>query len=288
MSNVGCRFTIVSEPEAGKQFNMAEIKKMTGADAMSGRALYQNTMTFKPQWTLICVCNTIPDLSEKTPGALRRLDIKPFKARFGVDEHNKPVTTKEQERPEDEIYMADEPGFFSEGTLDTTLPKWRYAFFAMIASYYKEYRAKPQFTCEAVEQMKRSYLSETDHFAQFVGDELTKVDEAMLQIWNDTHPHEQRASAEKFKYGLSKIVIWFQQWCKTHGCKSPFRCERDLQKRIKQQFHTDNGGDGSMRKTNTGQTLIGWVRRYELEKAMGCSSTLDVGEGDQILDSDDE
>ena len=158
----------------------------------------------------------------------------------------------------------------------------------MIASYYQQYRAKPQFTCDAVEEMKRRYLSETDHFAQFVADELTKVDEAMLPVWNETHPHEQRASAEKFKYGLSKLVIWFHQWCTHHGRKSPYRCERDLQKRIKQQFHADSGGDGSMRKTNAGLALIGWVRRYDLEKVTGCSSALDVGTGDQIEDSDGE
>lgn len=75
----GKRFIVASESGAGRKFNTAKLKNITGSDPLTGRHLYQNPFTFNPQFTLFLSSNYKPDISDpRDEGMRRRLVIVPF------------------------------------------------------------------------------------------------------------------------------------------------------------------------------------------------------------------
>lgn len=91
----GKRLIITSESGAGRKFNSARIKLITGGDKLTARFLHGNPFEFYPQFTLIMSSNFKPALTDATDdGMKRRLVIVPFNSRFD----NKDVHLKQRLR----------------------------------------------------------------------------------------------------------------------------------------------------------------------------------------------
>jgi len=76
------RLVTSSEIPAGKRWNEAVIKDLTGGDTISARLMRQDFFDFKPQLTLIIFGNTQPSLSSVDSAIRRRMVLVPFLASF--------------------------------------------------------------------------------------------------------------------------------------------------------------------------------------------------------------
>ena len=78
----GARLVTSSEIPAGKKWNEAVIKDLTGGDTISARLMRQDFFDFKPQLTLLIFGNTQPSLSSVDSAIRRRMVLVPFLANF--------------------------------------------------------------------------------------------------------------------------------------------------------------------------------------------------------------
>ena len=70
----GRRYAVMQEPEKRMQINEGIMKEITGGDDLQGRALWKETITFKPQFKLILCCNEkrLKDFSAKKLLAIQK------------------------------------------------------------------------------------------------------------------------------------------------------------------------------------------------------------------------
>ena len=57
------------------QINEGIMKEITGGDDLQGRALWKETITFKPQFTLAVCTNTLFDIKSNDDGTWRRIRV---------------------------------------------------------------------------------------------------------------------------------------------------------------------------------------------------------------------
>jgi P4 family phage/plasmid primase-like protien len=83
------RCVMTGEPESSDKqdtLKISVIKRWTGRDPITTRALNKNSFTFTPQFTLYLLCNDIPRLSDTDGGIAERMRIIPFPFKFtGVE-----------------------------------------------------------------------------------------------------------------------------------------------------------------------------------------------------------
>jgi P4 family phage/plasmid primase-like protien len=78
----GVRLAIMQEPSKGDKINEGIMKEITGGDPIQARALFKDTITFVPQFTL-CVCtNTDFEDLNNDDGTWRRIKEINFEAKF--------------------------------------------------------------------------------------------------------------------------------------------------------------------------------------------------------------
>lgn len=78
----GMRCVGTSEPEAEERLQDGTIKLFTGGDLLTGRPLYGQPFTFKPQFGLFIQCNNIPPFNQITKAGVRRNRVIPFPFNF--------------------------------------------------------------------------------------------------------------------------------------------------------------------------------------------------------------
>lgn len=74
----GYRLVYVHEPDRGKSFNESLIKTLTGRDKITARMLYQDEISFSPQFTLWITSNYKVKFGEKEDAVKRRLKYLKF------------------------------------------------------------------------------------------------------------------------------------------------------------------------------------------------------------------
>ena len=74
----GSRLTVSEESEAGRNWNSARIKTLTGGDPVTARFMRQDFFTFLPTWKLLLVGNHQPLLRHVDDALVRRFNIIPF------------------------------------------------------------------------------------------------------------------------------------------------------------------------------------------------------------------
>ncbi|MGC8520128.1 MAG: phage/plasmid primase, P4 family [Steroidobacteraceae bacterium] len=74
----GARLVVAEESEAGRNWNSARIKTLTGGDPVTARYMRQDFFTFAPTWKLLLVGNHQPLLRHVDEALIRRFNIIPF------------------------------------------------------------------------------------------------------------------------------------------------------------------------------------------------------------------
>ena len=94
----GLRYAVMQEPSKGCKLNEGIMKELTGGDPIQGRALFKDTVTFVPQFTLAVCTNHLFDIQSADDGTWRRIRVCDFKSKFVDNPSNDPKNFEFQNR----------------------------------------------------------------------------------------------------------------------------------------------------------------------------------------------
>ena len=94
MHLVGARFINVSETDRGQALAEAKIKRITGGDTITARALYGTYGTFKLDGKIWLATNNLPQIQSRDHGIFRRLRVIPFNKKFAPEDQDKTLPNK--------------------------------------------------------------------------------------------------------------------------------------------------------------------------------------------------
>jgi len=92
---VGVRYAVMQEPQKGDKINEGIMKEITGGDPIQGRALFKDTITFIPQFKLVCCTNFLFDIKTNDDGTWRRIRVCDFMSKFLDNPYNEEKFPKE-------------------------------------------------------------------------------------------------------------------------------------------------------------------------------------------------
>ena len=153
----GIRYAVMQEPSKGDKINEGPMKQLTGDDNISGRFLFQEPITFKPQFKLVVCSNEYLEVKGQTHGTWRRIRVVDFKSLFVENpEHNDP----------DKPYQ-----FKIDKTLKNKFGEWKEVFAAMLIE--KAYETQGEVKeCAIVMNSSNEYRKSQDCMAEFISDRL--------------------------------------------------------------------------------------------------------------------
>ncbi len=85
----GKRFVTMAESSQYGKLDEETIKQLTGGEEIQARALYENTISYKPQFTLWLSCNDLPSVQDKSVFASDRLRVITFDKHFDESTRDK-------------------------------------------------------------------------------------------------------------------------------------------------------------------------------------------------------
>jgi len=78
----GLKYAVLQEPTKGDTINEGIMKELTGCDLISGRALYQETVSFYPTFTVVSALNHFYNINTTDHGTWRRQQVIKFYSSF--------------------------------------------------------------------------------------------------------------------------------------------------------------------------------------------------------------
>lgn len=84
----GVRLAIISESGRDKAIDEARMKRLTGGDDITARALFKDFITFSPSHTPLLITNHLPKVSGDDPAVWRRISVIRFGVVIPADEQN--------------------------------------------------------------------------------------------------------------------------------------------------------------------------------------------------------
>ena len=94
----GPRIATCSETSKGEQWNDALIKDITGGDIITGRYLYKDVFSFRPQAKLIIRGNSKPDVKDNSSGMWSRIQLIPFETFIPPEKRDRYLRDKLERR----------------------------------------------------------------------------------------------------------------------------------------------------------------------------------------------
>lgn len=154
---IGVRYAVMNEPSKGDRINEGPLKELTGGDPIQARALYQEMITFVPQFKLVVCTNVMFDVKSNDNGTWRRICKVDFESLFceepKYDDPEMPYQFKIDKR------------------LDEKLEGWAPVFMAMLVQ--KAYETGGTVaTCEKVRLSSNKYRNSQDYLSEFIRDKI--------------------------------------------------------------------------------------------------------------------
>ena len=153
----GKRYAVMQEPTKGDKINEGILKEMTGSDPVQGRALYKDTVTYVPQFTLVVCCNDLPTFKSNDEGTWRRVRLCRFMSCFVSEEEEE---EKKKENPSIKHW------FRKDLKLGDAMKIWVSAFTRMLVERWNETRGKVR-DCESVRLASKQYRNDEDVLVLF-------------------------------------------------------------------------------------------------------------------------
>ena len=166
----GARYVVAVEPANNSAFQMDQIKAWTGGDNVSARQLYKGDVSFKPQFTLHCECNQMPDIQNVLDSEVRRINALEYPIKFCEDpDPNNPLQR------------------IVDKTLKPTFEKdiqYRQAGMWWLVENYKLIKGKTIAKSPNCIQFTKKYLQGTDLITGWFADKMIEKNGAFIQIVN--------------------------------------------------------------------------------------------------------
>jgi phage/plasmid-associated DNA primase len=142
----------MQESSVNDRINEGPMKELTGGDAIQCRALYQEPITFIPQFKLVMPTNNLPNIESKDEGTWRRIRACEFKSQFKEE----PDPTSKYQFPVDK-------------NLDRKFESWKVVFMSLLVE--RAYKTQGNVVdCKMVLKHSEVYRKDQDGLASFVGD----------------------------------------------------------------------------------------------------------------------
>lgn len=152
----GVRYAVMQEPSKDAKINEGVMKELTGGDPIQARALYCESETFVPQFSLVVCTNTLFEINSNDDGTWRRICIVDFMSKFVDSINTSGVIT------DDNPYQ-----FPKDKNLKEKLPIWAPIFMSMLVNLAYETQGRVE-KCELVNASSNKYRQGQDHIAAFV------------------------------------------------------------------------------------------------------------------------
>lgn len=204
----GKRMVTMSESDTAGKLDEATIKQYTGGEDITARELYQEAITFKPQFTMWLSCNDLPSVKDKSLFASDRVRVIEFNRHF---------TDAEQDKGLKDYFESQEAmkGIFT----------W------LVAGYFK-YRRFGLKMSDSMKAVVRQYEKDNDLVLQFLEEKCERVAEGFTKsktlydtykIWCKSNGYYV-CSAKKFNAEVTAHPDWYQ----TKGISSGVAVYRGL------------------------------------------------------------
>ena len=178
----GIRYAVMQEPTKSTcQINEGIMKQLTGGDPLQARALYHESETFTPQFSLVVCTNVLFDIGSNDDGTWRRIRI--------VDHMSKFVKEISNNLDEDNRYQ-----FIMNQNLNDKLIEWASVFASMLVKIAFETQGVVK-DCDIVMSASNKYRQGQDHIAGFISERVGKCDGSKIN---------KQELCEEFK-------VWFQE-----------------------------------------------------------------------------
>lgn len=79
------RFAVLQEPGESERLNVGVMKELSGGDTIICRALYSDPIEFRPQFSMVMTCNTLPAVPSDDSGTWRRIRVIEFGSKFVLE-----------------------------------------------------------------------------------------------------------------------------------------------------------------------------------------------------------
>ena len=156
----GKRMVTMSESDTSGKLDEATIKQYTGGEDITARELYQEAITFKPQFTMWLSCNDLPAVKDKSLFASDRVRVIEFNRHF---------TDAEQDKGLKDFFESQDAmkGIFT----------W------LVAGYFK-YRRFGLRMSEPMKAVVKQYEKDNDLVLQFLEEKCEQNDDVSTRAKN--------------------------------------------------------------------------------------------------------
>jgi len=160
----GLRYAVMQEPSKNTKMNEGIMKELTGGDPIQGRALFKDTVTFIPQFTLAVCTNHLFDIQSADDGTWRRIRVCNFASKF-VD------------NPSDKLEDLE---FKVDRNIDKKFKRWIPIFTSMLVEIL--FKTDGLVTdCDAVLAPTQKYKAQQDYFTGFLKERIVKLDGSKIK-----------------------------------------------------------------------------------------------------------
>tara|TARA_R110002153_G_scaffold168615_5_gene321383 strand:+ start:1657 stop:4470 length:2814 start_codon:yes stop_codon:yes gene_type:complete len=166
----GLRLAIMQEPSENMQINEGIMKELTGGDPLSGRALYCDTVTFNPQFSLAVCTNHLFDIKSTDDGTWRRIRVCDFQSKF-LDEPYKNSKFPKKKYP----YQ-----YKVERNIDSKFTTWAPYFAAMLVKIVFDTEGVIE-DCPSVMASSQKYKLQQDYFEQFYEERIVESQSSVIK-----------------------------------------------------------------------------------------------------------
>lgn len=183
----GKRFVTTSESRPGEEMDEALIKRLTGRDEQTTRALYENNRTWTPECAIWVCSNQYPKITGDDDAIWTRIRVVPFLRQFLAGDPDR------DERLEEKLH-AELEGIFAWAARGLSL-------------YLRDGLAPPPEVVQAGERFRSTADGVTAFVAEFAEDNLLTVEE---------HGWAPRTD----------LYEMYKRWCKESAMREPLRPSR--------------------------------------------------------------
>jgi P4 family phage/plasmid primase-like protien len=155
----GVRYAVMQEPSKDAVINEGIMKELTGGDPLLGRALYCDSETFIPQFSLVVCTNSLFEIKSNDDGTWRRMKLVKFLSKF---------ITEGEPHTDDTPYL-----FKKDKSLKEKLPKWAPVFIAMLVQRACETEGEVK-DCPEVLEASTDYRNKQDCISAFILEKIVK------------------------------------------------------------------------------------------------------------------
>jgi len=207
----GVRYAVMQEPSKNMSLNEGRLKELTGADPIQARALYCESETFIPQFSLVVCLNELLGVYSNDDGTWRRMKVVDFMSKF---------------ISEGEYHMDDtEYVYIKDKSLKEKLPTYAPVFISMLVKRVCETEGEV-IDCDEVIAASNKYRHSQDVVSGFINEKLVKEDgpgitranlNSVFKEWFHANSGGQKAPSMteliesiekrfKMKFGLKKLM----------------------------------------------------------------------------------